>query len=82
MNTNNSLLILLYLFYICCKNRAMEKVFKIVKKGEDDSNLNYWYTLNYWERLENLEKIRQEVITHFYGTRQKFQRVYRIVKRA
>ena len=60
----------------------MEKRFKIVKKGEDDSNLNYWLKLSYGERLENLEKMRQEVITRFYGTEQKFQRVYRIVKRA
>ena len=68
--------------YICRKNRAMEKRFKIVKKGEDASNLNYWLRLSYGERLENLEKIRQEVITRFYGTEQKFQRVYRIIKRA
>ena len=60
----------------------MEKRFKIVKKGEDESNLNYWLTLSYGERLENLEKMRQEVITRFYGTEQKFQRVYRIIKRA
>ena len=60
----------------------MEKRFKIVKKGDDDSNLTYWLKLSYGERLENLEKMRQEVITRFYGTRQKFQRVYRIVKRA
>ena len=53
----------------------MEKRFKIVKKGEDESNLNYWLKLSYGERLENLEKMRQEVITRFYGTGQKFQRV-------
>ncbi|NJN35528.1 MAG: hypothetical protein HC817_15985 [Saprospiraceae bacterium] len=60
----------------------MEKVFKIVKKGEDDSNQLYWLKLSYQERLENLEKIRQEVIARFYGTRQEFQRVHRIVKRS
>ena len=43
----------------------MEKRFKIVKKGEDESNLNYWLKLSYGERLENLEKMRQEVITRF-----------------
>lgn len=60
----------------------MEKIFRIVKQGEDDSNLLYWLKLSYHERLENLEKIRQEVIARFYGTRQKFQRVYRVVKRS
>jgi hypothetical protein len=60
----------------------MEKVFKIVKKGEDDSNIKYWLTLTYEERLLNLEKIRQEVINRFYGTRQEFQRVYRVIERS
>lgn len=63
------------------KNTAMEKVLRIVKKGEDDSNIKYWLTLTYEERLRNLETIRQEVITRFYGTGQEFQRVYRVVKR-
>ena len=58
----------------------MEKVIRIVKKGEDDSNIRYWLTLSYKERLLNLETIRQEVITRFYGTGQKFQRVYRVIK--
>jgi hypothetical protein len=70
------------MLYICIKIEHMEKVFRIVKQGEDDSNLRYWLRLSYKERLENLEKIRQEVINQFYGTGQKFQRVYRIVKRA
>jgi hypothetical protein len=60
----------------------MEKVFKIVKKGEDDSNIKYWLTLSHEERLLNLEKIRQEVINRFYGTRQEFQRVYRVIERS
>ncbi len=59
----------------------MEKVFRIVKRGEDDSNLRYWLRLSYTERLTNLETIRQEVIARFYDTRPEFQRVYRIVKR-
>ena len=63
------------------KNTAMEKVLRIVKKGEDDSNIKYWLTLTYEERLRNLETIRQEVIARFYGTGQEFQRVYRVVKR-
>jgi hypothetical protein len=60
----------------------MEKVIRVVKKGEDDSNIRYWLTLSYKERLLNLETIRQEVITRFYGTGQKFQRVYRVIERS
>jgi hypothetical protein len=60
----------------------MEKVIRIVKKGEDDSNIKYWLKLTPEQRLRNLETIRQEVIFRFYGTGQKFQRVYRIVERS
>ena len=67
--------------YFCKNIKTMEKVFKIVKKGEDDSNIKYWLTLTHEERLFNLEKIRQEVINRFYGTRQEFQRVYRVIER-
>jgi len=59
----------------------MEKVVRIVKKGEDDSNLSYWLSLTEIERLVELKKIRQEVNLQKYGTRKGFQRVYRIVKR-
>jgi hypothetical protein len=59
----------------------MQKVMKIVKIGHDDSNLNYWITLSYSQRLQELEKIRQEVIQHIYGNQQGFQRVYRVIKR-
>lgn len=59
----------------------MEKVVKIIKKGEDDSNLNYWLSLSKIERLIELEKIRKEVNSRLYGDRQRFQRVYTITKR-
>jgi hypothetical protein len=59
----------------------MEKVIKITKKGEDDSNLNYWLSLSKIERLIELEKIRKEVNSRLYGDRQLFQRVYTITKR-
>jgi hypothetical protein len=60
----------------------MEKVIRIVKKGEDWGNLNYWLSIDYNERLRQLELMRQEVNKLKYGTRQRFQRVYRVVKRA
>ncbi len=60
----------------------MEKVIRIVKKGEDDSNITYWLSLSYEERLLNLEQLRQQINFQKYGTRQRFQRVYRIIKQA
>ena len=60
----------------------MEKVIKIVKKGQDDGNLKYWASLTFKARMIELEKIRQEVNKHRHGTRQEFQRVYKIIKRA
>jgi hypothetical protein len=60
----------------------MEKIVRIVKKGEDESNLLYWLSLSEKERMAELEKIRQEVNLKKYGIRQGLQRVYRIIKRA
>ena len=59
----------------------MEKIVKIVKIGHDDSNLIYWLSRSFIQRLEELEKLRTEVNQHLYGHQQGFQRVYRVVKR-
>lgn len=53
----------------------MEKVVRIVKKGEDDSNLLYWLQLSEVERMVNLEQIRVQVNQRKYGVGQRFQRV-------
>lgn len=60
----------------------MEKKVKIVKKGDDDSNLLYWLSLDAKERMRELVNIRQQVNERKYGTRKGFQRVYRIIKQA
>lgn len=60
----------------------MEKQLKIVKKWQDDGNLLYWLSLTVKERMIELEKMRQQINQRKYGTRQGFQRVYRITKRA
>lgn len=60
----------------------MNKQIRIVKKGEDDSNLIYWLSLSHHERMVELEKIRQQINQKYYGNQQGFQRVYRVVKRA
>ena len=59
----------------------MEKIVKIVKIGHDDSNLIYWLSRSFTQRLEDLEKLRTEVNQRMYGIQQGFQRVYRVVKR-
>ena len=60
----------------------MKKQIRIVKKGQDDGNLLYWLSLTEKERMAELEKMRQQINKRKYGTRQGFQRVYRIAKRA
>lgn len=60
----------------------MEQTIRIVKKGDDERNLLYWISLSVNERMRELEKIRQEVNKQRYGTRQGFQRVYKLIKRA
>lgn len=39
----------------------MEKIVRIVKIGPDDSNLIYWLSRSFTQRLEELEKLRTEV---------------------
>jgi hypothetical protein len=58
----------------------MEKVIRIVKKGDDDFDIMYWLSLSYKERLVELENTRQEVNKRLYGTESRLQRVYRITK--
>ncbi len=59
----------------------MKKRIRIIKKGQDDSNLLYWLSLTVNERMAELEKIREIVNKQKYGAQQRFQRVYRIAKR-
>jgi len=59
----------------------MKNQIRIIKKGEDDGNLFYWLTVPHEERLTHLEQLRQQVIKEKYGYQQRFQRVYKIVKR-
>lgn len=59
----------------------MEFVVKKTKNGEDTSNIEYWRTLTYKQRLNNLVKIRKEVIRKKYGTDPGFQRVIRVIQK-
>ena len=51
---------------------------KIHKQGND---FLFWQSQPYKKRLETIEQIRQEYNNWKYGPEQRFQRVYRIVKR-
>jgi len=61
--------------------KKMKKQIRIVKKGEDEGNLIYWLSLTNKERMTELEKIRKQINKRIYGTRQGFQRIYRITQR-
>ncbi len=52
----------------------------IVKLGEEKSDFAYWQSQSYAMRLAALETIRAEYNTWKYGTKQGFQRVYRITQ--
>ncbi len=60
----------------------MDKTF--VRKGklkEHENDFEFWQTQSYEARLLAVEQIRQEYNTWKYGSEQRFQRVYRVVKR-
>lgn len=59
----------------------IEKVVKIIRKGEEESDYNYWKNQPLEKRLEALEEIREEYNKWKYADQQGFQRVYRIIKR-
>ena len=60
------------------------KVIRIVKKGEDYDNLDYFLSLSYQERLEHLEQLRTEYIKwrRVDDPKSGFQRVYKVTRRA
>jgi hypothetical protein len=55
-------------------------VVKIMKLNEQTSDFSYWQSQPPIKRLEALESIRTEYNNWKYGTEQRFQRVYRIIK--
>ncbi len=57
----------------------MEKVVKIVKRNEQETDFGFWSNQPYEKRIETLEEIRKEFHN---GLIPGFQRVYRIVKRS
>lgn len=58
------------------KSRVM-----IYKKGQEPSDVPYWLSLPPIDRIIALEEICQEYNNWKYGAQQRFQRVYKVVKR-
>ena len=56
-------------------------VIKKVNINENKSDFNFWQTQSFEFRLETLENIREEYHRWKYGSQQRFQRVYSIIKR-
>ena len=61
-------------------SRLNKQVARIVNMEDEGSDFAYWQSVPYEKRLEALENIRNEYIGWKYGSEQRFQRVYRIVK--
>ncbi len=61
--------------------RAIKPIVRKIKKSEERSDFAYWQTRTPEERLDALEEIRKEYNGWKYGSKQRFQRVYRIIKR-
>jgi hypothetical protein len=57
---------------------------RIIRKGkikEQGNDFLFWQSQPFWVRLTVIEELRREYNTWKYGPEQRFQRVYRIVKR-
>lgn len=66
------------------RKRVTQTIQKSVKKismRNQKSDFAYWQTRSYQERLDALERIRQEYHGWKYGVQPRLQRVYRVVKR-
>ncbi len=61
---------------------GIDKTF--IRKGklkEQGNDFEFWQTKSYETRLAVVEQIREEYNDWKYGSKQGFQRVYRVVKR-
>ena len=53
---------------------------KKTKLSNNQSDFEYWISKSHTERLTALEEIRSEYNNWKYGTKQRLQRVYQIIK--
>lgn len=56
-------------------------ILRIVKKGEEPDDVQYWLSRPAIDRIRALEEIRKQYNDWKYGSGSEFQRVYKIVKR-
>ena len=60
---------------------GIRPILRVVKKGEEPDDVQYWLGRPAIERIRALEEIRKQYNDCKYGTGQEFHRVYKIVKR-
>jgi hypothetical protein len=60
---------------------GISKVIKKYKINEQPNDFSFWQSKSYEERLDALEQIRKEYNLWKYNAEQRFQRIYRVVKR-
>lgn len=61
--------------------RSIAKVVRKGKMREHGNDFLFWQSQSYLTRLATIEEIRQAYNQWKYGTEQRLQRVYRVVKR-
>ena len=62
-------------------SRVNRKIIRRKKIENIHTDFAYWQTKSYQERLSALESIREEYNSWKYDNKQRFQRVYKIIKR-
>ena len=60
--------------------RKIQPVVKKYKFGEEPTDFNFWQTKSVDERVSALEMLRDQILRNQDGTRQRLQRIYRVVK--
>ncbi len=57
-----------------------KSIVRVKRPGEKDYDSQWWMSQPPLARLEQLETIREEYNLWKYATKQRFQRVYRVIK--
>ena len=62
-------------------SKVDKSVIKKVNINDNNNDFQFWQAQTFEYRLETLENIREEYNRWKYGSQQRFQRVYSIIKR-
>ena len=60
--------------------RISRSAYTVIKSNETQSDLDFWLTKSYEERLHALESLRQQFYSYSHESPPRLQRVYRIIK--